>query len=93
MKAVSLYACAATLLTATGAALADIDAGKALHDDNCVKCHDSKIYTRKDHFVKDLAGLRKQVSRCELSLGLQWFDEDVDNVVEYINANYYKFEK
>lgn len=93
MKTVSLIACAATLLTATGTALADADAGKALHDENCLKCHGPEIYTREDHRVKDLAGLKKQVSRCELSLGLKWFDEDIDNVVEYVNANFYKFEK
>ncbi len=41
--------------------------------------------------MTSLAGLKKQVQRCELSQGLKWFDEDVDDVVNYLNTTYYKF--
>ncbi len=80
------------LLLASGLALADPQAGRALHDQHCLKCHDSSVYTRPDRRVKDLAGLRKQVQRCELSLGLTWFDQDIDHVVEYLNDNFYHFQ-
>lgn len=78
-----------TLPFAAGAA--DLKAGQALHDANCLKCHDSAVYTREDRRVGSLAGLRKQVIRCEQSLGLTWFDDQIDDVVHYLNTTYYKF--
>ncbi|MCP4450195.1 MAG: cytochrome c, partial [Planctomycetes bacterium] len=38
------------------------------------------------------SGLTSQVQRCELSLGLKWFDEDVDDVAGYLNQQFYKFQ-
>lgn len=78
-----------TLPFAAGAA--DLKAGQALHDAHCMKCHDSSVYTREDRRVTSLEGLRKQVARCELSLGLTWFDDQRENVVQYLNSTYYKF--
>jgi len=82
-----------TCLLAAGAPLtsAYADNGADLHAANCTSCHDDSVYTRKDHRVTSLAGLKKQVQRCELSQGLKWFDEDVDDVVNYLNTTYYKF--
>lgn len=67
------------------------DTGAELHAKNCTSCHGDSVYTRKDHRVTSLAGLEKQVRRCELSLGLKWFDEEVNDVVNYLNTTYYKF--
>jgi hypothetical protein len=36
-------------------------------------------------------GLDQQVQRCELSLGLKWFDDDIENVAAYLNQTYYHF--
>lgn len=81
----------------TQPALAEVDAG-ALHAENCTSCHASltggdpnKIYTRENRRVKTLDGLSKQVKRCELSLGLQWFDDQVAAMTTYLNDNYYQF--
>ena len=80
------------LLTATGPLnAADTDNGKSLTDGNCTGCHDDGVYSRKDRRVTSLDGLEKQVRRCELTLGLQWFDEDVSDVVAYLNQTFYKF--
>ena len=68
---------------------ADINHGKSLQQENCMGCHDDGMYTRKDRKVTTLDGLTKQVKRCELSLGLQWFDDDVADVIEYLNTIYY----
>lgn len=73
-------------------ALADVQHGKQLHDEYCTKCHDDSVYTRKDHFVTSKEALAKQVNRCALNTGAQWSDTDVADVVDYLNANYYKFE-
>lgn len=92
MKTLLSLCLAATLAGTAGLAqAADVAGGKTLHADNCTSCHDDGVYTRKDRKVTSLDGLGKQVRRCELTLGLQWFDDDVDDVVGYLNETYYKF--
>lgn len=89
----------ALLALATSApVLADAKRGKELHDQYCIGCHANMtggkpelLYTRHDRRVKDLAGLRRQVRRCEQNLELKWFDEDLNSVVEYLNSSYYHF--
>ncbi len=71
--------------------IADAAKGKKLHDTHCTKCHGSEVYTRKDRFIDSRAALTKQVKRCQLNVGAQWFDEDAGNVVDYLNQSFYKF--
>lgn len=79
-------------LLSTPALAADLQAGKALHNEHCMKCHDAGVYQRGDQGrIHSLQGLEKQVRRCELSQGLQWFDDDIANVVNYLNETYYHF--
>lgn len=82
---------AITLALLAGQSFAGIEHGKKLHDTNCVKCHDSSVYTREDRFVTSRDSLKTQVQRCNVNLGTQWFDEDVNDVTDYLNTNYYKF--
>jgi len=70
---------------------ADNSDGKAFHDASCVRCHSSDAYTRDDAKIKTLPALGTQVRFCKDNLGLSWFDEDVSNVVTYLNKQYYKF--
>ena len=84
----------------TPLSLADVQRGQTLHDQNCQACHigmtggdGSVLYTRSQRRVHSLAALDAQVRRCESNLELKWFDEDVADVVEYLNHAYYKFPK
>jgi hypothetical protein len=70
---------------------ADAVHGRELQEANCMSCHDNGMYTRKDRKITSPDGLQKQVRRCELTLGLQWFDEDVNDVAAYLNQNFYQF--
>ena len=77
---------------------ADIKRGKSLHDDNCIDCHvsiqggdGSGIYTRPDRRIESLAALRSQVNRCKNSMGVSWPEDQIDDVVAYLNNTYYKF--
>jgi cytochrome c len=81
-----------TLLAAPAIA-ADPVHGRELQEANCMSCHDNGMYTRKDRKITSPDGLEKQVRRCELSLGLQWFDEDVTDVAAYLNQNFYQFKQ
>lgn len=81
----------AALLATGNYALADAEHGQQLHDEHCMKCHDTGVYTREDRRVTNQDALVKQVKRCELNLGLQWFDNDVNDVVQHLNQSFYKF--
>ena len=83
---ISFLALGLTLPTVAAA-----DKGQELHDGNCLSCHDAGVYQRAERRVTTLEGLHKQVRRCELALGLNWFDEDIDAVSKHLNASYYKF--
>jgi len=77
--------------TSTTLLAADIKNGKKLQQKNCMSCHDDSMYTRDERRVKDLSALRTQVQRCESTLGLTWFDEEVDDVTAYLNKSFYRF--
>ena len=84
-------------LTCTAVA-ADIERGKSLHQDNCIECHvsiqggdGSGIYTRPDRRIDSLPALRSQVNRCKNSMGVSWPEDQIDDVVAYLNSMYYKF--
>jgi cytochrome c2 len=80
---------AAMAQTATAA---DAVHGENLVMEHCTGCHDDSVYTRKERRVTTLDGLQNQVRRCELQLGLKWFEEDINDVVTYLNRQYYRFE-
>ncbi len=72
-------------------AAADVENGDDLHFEHCTGCHDSTIYSREERKVKSLAQLGTQVRLCRENLGLTWFDDEVDDVIEYLNQTYYRF--
>lgn len=78
-------------------AAADIAAGRALSDRDCVACHRQKfgapeaIYTRTDRKVTSLAALRLQVARCNTELATQYFPDEEEQVTAYLNATHYRF--
>jgi len=88
------------VLFASASIAANAEDGKQLHDKHCKACHvgmtggdGSLLYTRNNRRVNAMEKLENQVRRCESNLELKWFDEDVNDVVEYLNVNYYHFNK
>jgi cytochrome c553 len=79
------------ILLLAGMPAAQAADGKQLVEKNCTSCHDDSVYTRKDRRVTTLEGLKKQVKRCELNLGLKWFDDEINAVAGYLNDTYYRF--
>ena len=72
--------------------------GKALHDARCRSCHTSimngepdRIYTRENRRIHSLAGLRDQVSRCEANTGIRLDAQQTEDVIDYLNRQFYKF--
>jgi mono/diheme cytochrome c family protein len=79
---------------------ADLKRGKQLLDENCIKCHASMIggdgsgiYTRANRRIDSLEALNTQVHRCKTSLGVSWPEDQIADVVAYLNKTYYKFKR
>ncbi len=89
MRKLFLFLIVTGLTTASQAA--DVKNGAKLHAENCNKCHDSSIYTRSDRRVTSLPKLGSQVRVCKDIVGITWFDDEVEDVTEYLNQNYYHF--
>lgn len=69
----------------------DLANGEKLVNQNCTRCHDDSVYTRPNRRVKNLPGLGKQVRFCKDTIGITWFDDEVNDVVYYLNDKYYHF--
>lgn len=87
-------------LLASASALLPGDAvhGKAVHDQNCMGCHDNmmggdgnRLYTRDDRRIKSIEGLMGQVSRCNAMQNIGLSDDDLNGITKYLNENFYKF--
>jgi len=91
MKLNSIALGLAALLAAGAAQAGNAAKGRQLVETHCLRCHGSEVYTRPDRKVSNRAELEKQVRRCELMLGLTWFDEDIEDTTTYLNLEYYKF--
>ncbi len=85
-------------VTTTAVAAGDPKVGKTLHDKNCVSCHarlfggdGSKVYTRSPRLINDRTALAQRVAMCASQTGAKWFPEDEENVVAYLNQQFYKF--
>ena len=66
--------------------------GKVLHDDaNCMKCHTSKPYdpVKTDSWPK----LVKTVQFCNDNLNTGMFEDEVEQLADYLNQTYYKHSK
>ena len=82
---------AGACLAFSAPSFANADHAKKLIQANCVSCHQADVYKRDNRKVKNLASLSTFVENCNTQTAAGWFPEDVDAVVKYLNANYYKF--
>lgn len=65
--------------------------GKALHDKKCMGCHDTHQYTRPNRIVHTFEDLHARVEFCDSATNANFSFDDLDNVVEYLNVDFYKF--
>lgn len=86
-----------TLLAAAVWQQADADPnqarGKALYENHCQECHESKVHIRNKSKVRSLSDLRMQVSRWAIELDQGWKTEEVEDVMSYLNEHYYHYSR
>jgi cytochrome c553 len=69
----------------------DAAQGKAVHDKQCVACHDSSVYTRANRRVKSPEGLIGQVNNCVRQTDAKLDRDQVNGLVKYLDESFYKF--
>ena len=79
-------------VSAHAAVPGDCAEGKRLHDANCTGCHDSSVYSRKDHKVRSLDGLKKQVENCTHMAQKEFSPAERQDIVKYLNDRFYRFQ-
>lgn len=57
----------------------------------CSSCHDETVYTRPNHRMQNLEQLEKQVRFCDTNVGTGLFNEDIKEVTNYLDRQYYHF--
>jgi mono/diheme cytochrome c family protein len=80
------------VLSQSALATGDADNGKVLFEKSkCTQCHGTDIFTREDRKVKDIKSLETQVRMCDSQLNVNWFDDEIKDVVAYLDMAFYKF--
>jgi hypothetical protein len=65
--------------------------GKRLHDANCMGCHDTEVYTRKDRHVGSLDALKEQLASCTHMAKKEFTAIETQNILKYLNDQFYQF--
>ena len=65
--------------------------GKRLHDANCMGCHDTGIYTRKDRLIRSLNALETRLGDCSHMANKEFSATEKQNIIKYLNDQFYQF--
>lgn len=71
----------------------DTQNGKDMYNvSKCYECHESSHFTSEYRKAKNFNQLFNRVEDCRYRTNADWFDEDRDDVVHYLNNEYYKYD-
>ena len=91
-----IYCAALAVLLAPSAHAASLPGdsaeGKRLLDANCMECHQTDVYTRKDRSVTSLAGLKEQVASCTHMAPKDFSESEMQDLLKYLNDQFYHFD-
>jgi mono/diheme cytochrome c family protein len=82
---------AALLAGPLPALAADEERGRLLYENHCTGCHESLIHIRETRKADSPAAIREQIERWRAVLDLDWQEDEVDDVLEYLNQRYYRY--
>ena len=72
---------------------AAFDRGQALYQNHCQECHEDWAHTRDGRTVTSLAGLHARVASWSAHAGLNWREDEIDDVTRYLNRRFYQLTK
>jgi cytochrome c5 len=65
--------------------------GRMLYENHCTRCHTSVVHVREKRRADSLRVLEAWVRRWSGEEKLPWSEEEIIEVVDYLNLRYYKF--
>ena len=68
----------------------DAGRGRLLYENHCTVCHTSVVHVREQRKASTRDEIRSWIVRWQKELGLQWTSSEIDDVIEYLNDDYYK---
>jgi mono/diheme cytochrome c family protein len=81
----------AILLVYSMPASANTERGQLLYENHCTSCHTSTLHVREQRKTKTPAELRAWILRWSGELKLNWSEDELADVYQYLNNQYYKF--
>ena len=90
MRAPILLALACVALAAAAQVPAP-SRGALLYDTHCIACHTKEVHWREHKLATDWQSLAAETQRWQRNLGLRWSEEEIDDVVRYLNTTIYRF--
>lgn len=80
------------LFAGPASAAGDGARGAKLHDD-CLGCHGTELYVPPRAKIRTLAALKKEIERWNDRMNPKFTKQEVEDLLEYLNRDFYKFPK
>ena len=65
--------------------------GERLYNANCMGCHDTSGFTRKNRVVQSLDALKKQLASCTHMAKKEFSESETQDLLKYLNDQFYHF--
>ena len=65
--------------------------GLELYENYCTACHTSLVHIQEKKKGQSLGLVERWIRRWAAELKLQWRDEEVKEVLQYLNSRYYRY--
>ncbi len=65
--------------------------GYHLYENHCIECHDSVVHVRENRKAQSLTEIEAFIVRWSKYRQLSWNQEDINDVLHYLNMQYYKY--
>ena len=69
----------------------NLERGEALYRNHCNVCHESLVHIRDHPTAKTIQNLRLQVTRWAAEIDQGWGNDEIEDVLGYLDATYYRF--
>lgn len=69
----------------------NIERGRELYENHCVKCHTAQVHGRKNRAALSLGDLREIVDQWQRNQALRWRPDEIEDVVYYLSTTRYFF--
>lgn len=86
----AILAAAGSLLVLSVPASAGPERGRLLYENHCTSCHVSTVHIREQRKAKTPTELRAYIQRWSVELKLPWSAEELNDVYQHLNNQYYK---